>query len=250
MIIIFRHINSKYLRWVLFALSFGLLAFCASCSTYTVKDPQKLAEETYRKDLKLEIDGKTYEGTAVLTRKTSYELTIFPEGKMDRLIIQNCHRDMTTDKPKTGWFSNKHTFRFMPIPGMEDNRSCPLEIASLEEKKTRNGFAYIDFQDSREEISLRAYMKCNGEYSTPQGVGICQAASGLRQSVFFQSQTLLEGVEGECDVMESKDGFFWEWNATPGKCIYYFVAREKHKNGKRLAFRLNALGYTSIPVRN
>jgi len=220
-----------------------------SCSTFTVRDPQKEAEQTYRKDLKVKVDGKLYDGIGVLPRKPFYDITIYPEGKIDRLIIQNCHRDMTTDKPKTGWFSNEYTFRLMPVPGLEDNRSCPIEIASLEEKKTRNGFAFLDFQDVREEISLQGYLKCSGEYSIPKGVGICQAASGLRQSVFFQSQTILEGVEGDCDVMESKDGFLWEWNMQPGKCTYYFVARQKAKNGKRIAFRLNALGYTSIPVR-
>lgn len=245
---------AKYKKLALLLFTFALLALItvlfSGCATYPVSDPQKEAEQTYRKDLRFKADGKEYEGVAVLPRKTAYEITLFPEGNIDRLIIQSCNREIIADKPKTdGWFNKSFMFKFLPLPGMEDNRTCPIEIASLEEKKTRNGFAYIDFQDVREEISLQGHLKCNGEYSTPKGVGICQAAAGLRQSVFFQTQTLLESVDGDCDIMESDDGYFWEWNMPRGKCIYYFVGRERHKNGKRLAFRLNSLGYTVVPVR-
>lgn len=246
MIIILRGLNSKHLRWILVAFSFALL----SCSTFTVKDPQKEAEQIYRKDIKIKVDKNNYIGIGVLPRQLLYEITLFPDGKIDRLIVQNCHREIVIDKPKTGWFNNSFSFTYQPILNMEDNRSCPLEIAALEEKKTRNGFAFFDFRDIREEISLPASIKCNGSFSMQDGVGICQAPAGLRQSITFRSQTILDGVDGNCNVMESPNGFVWEWNQPAEKCVFYFVAREKHKNGKRLVFRLNTLGYTAVPVRD
>lgn len=237
------------LRLILIGLA---VFFSLSCQTFDVPNPQKEAEQVYRKDLEIEVDGKTYYGVGVLPRKSNYKITIHPEGNIDRLIIQSCNREIVADKPEVkGWFNHSYSFTYWPLVGLEDNRTCPIEIASLEEKKTRNGFGYLDFRDARPEISLRSSIKCNGEYQNlEEGVGICQAPSGLRQQIFFQTQVLLEAVEPkECDVMESKDGFFWEWNMAPRKCIYYFVARQKHANGNRLAFRLNALGFTVVPYR-
>lgn len=222
-------------------------------------DVNKASQETFRKDLPVEIEGVKYKGVGVLPRKALYHFKIIPPGKVDRLIVQSCHADRTQDPPldpktKTSWFSNTIEFDYTVARGIEDNRVCAIEIASLEEQKLRNGYAYFDSIDYREEISLPAHLRCNGEYDNPKllqpGVGVCQTAAGLTQQIFFNTEVVLEKVNPECDVMKSKDGFMWEWDAPKDKCIYYFVSNLKHKNGKRLAFRLNSIGFTSIPVYN
>lgn len=237
------------MKWLLITLSILTLGFGVGCSILQTQSANEMASKTFRKDLKFEIDGKTYSGVAVLPRKPTYEIIFHPETKIERFIIQTCHRDATIDKPKTGWFSNKFTYKFTPQPGIEDSMSCPLEIAALDLNQTKNGFAFIEFQDQRPEISLKANIKCNGDYNLETGVGVCQSAAGLLQQVFFSEKVLLEGVTGECEGPESNDGFFWNWIMKDEKCVYYFVARTKHKNGKRLAFRLNAIGFNSVPVR-
>lgn len=237
------------LKKIIILLSFLVIGFSLGCSLLDVKDPQKEAEQIYKKDLELIIDGNKYSGTAVLPLKASYSITVIPEEKADRVIIQSCHRDLTIDKPKSGWFSSKYTFTYEPIIGMEDNRNCALEIASLT-AKTKNAFAYIDFRDSRPEISLKANIKCNGQYSTSDGVSVCQSAAGLRQSISFEEKTLIEGIDLKCNVMETKDRYTYEWNMVADKCIYYFVSNKKNEAGKRIIHRLNALGFTSSPWKD
>lgn len=237
------------MKKLLIVLSVFLIGFNLGCSLLEVKDPQKQAEQIYKKDLALIIDGQKYSGVAVLPLKPSYNITVLPEEKADRLIIQSCHRDITIDKPKSGWFSSKYTFTYDPIIGVEDNRNCALEIASLT-AKTENAFAYIDFRDSRPEISLPSSLKCNGQYSSSDGVSICQSAAGLRQSISFQDKTLIDGVDLKCNVMETKDRYTYEWNMVPDKCIYYFVSNKKNVAGKRIIHRLNALGFTSSPWKD
>lgn len=237
------------MKFLLFIVLIFLLYYQFGCSILEVKKAEEMASKTFRKDLKFEVDGKVYTGTAVLPRKTVYEITFYPETSIDRYIFQTCHRDDTIDKPKTGWFSNKYVYKFLPQTGIEDSRACALEVAALEKKQNKNGFAYIEFKDLRPEISLKGYLKCNGNYTIDDGVGVCQSAAGLRQEIFFQQKVLLEGVDENCKSPESEDGFFWSWNMKDNKCVYYFVAKEKHKNGKRLAYRLNAIGFTFVPVR-
>lgn len=233
-----------------------MLSSCQSPPLMNVDDASK---QTFRKDMTVEFDGIKYRGIGVLPRKALYKVKIYPPGKTDRLIWQTCNRDNTQDPPldpntKKRMFSNVIEFHYAPLRGIEDNRVCPIQIASLEEQKLRNGYAYFDIIDYREEISLPAHLRCNGDYDHPQhlqpGVGICQTAAGLTQQIFFNTEVVLQKVSPECDVMKSKDGFFWEWDAPKDKCVYYFVSNLKHKNGKRLAFRLNSIGFTAVPVYN
>lgn len=235
------------MKLILLALILG--PFFIGCSSVPVDDPKKMAEQVYKKDLKVIIDGVTYQGLGVLPVKSSYEIVIAPEVKCQRITIQTKNRDVNLDEPKTGWLSNKVTYRYTPLLSAETDDNSSLEISCTNDKK-KNAFAYLVFQDSRPEISLRAHMRCNGEYSTPSGVGVCQTAVGLRQEIFFQSRVVAEDIGDGCDFVKTKDGYFWEWIAIPGECEVDFTsATERHANGKRLSFRLTAIGYTAIPSK-
>lgn len=223
------------------------LLFLTSCNTLPIQNAQEQAEQTFKKDLVVRVDDTTYIGTGVLPNKLGYKITIKPKEKIDRLILQTCHRDETVDKPRTGWMNNEYTFNFIAQGGIENMGSCPIEIAALN-KNTKNQFAYFDIQDIRKEISLKAHVKCNGTYKEFTGVGVCQSAEGLTQQVFFKEPVLVEGVGEKCAGFRTTDGFYYEWEMKRDKCIYYFVAKTKHQNGSRLAFRLNAIGYTSVPI--
>jgi hypothetical protein len=236
----------KHRRLAMYLLLFLSTLFIVSCNSVPTISPEKMAAEVYRKDLKVVVDGTTYLGIGVLPLKPSYTIEIYPEEKSGRIIIQSCNRDHTIDKPKTGWFSNKVVYKYQPLIGAELGRNCPLEIATINDKK-KNSFAYLEFKDSRPEISLSGTLRCNGEETRNEGVAICQTAEGLRQEIYFNTKVLVEAIGDGCDIMESKDGFFWSWDAVPNECEIYFTAREKHRNGKRLSFRLAALGYTSSP---
>jgi hypothetical protein len=215
-----------------------------------VKDIKTQAEQTYKKDMLVKVDDNEYRGVGVLPLKDKYKITLSPKDKASRILIMNCHREIVVDKPKTGWFSNAYTFIFEPLDQVEKGKLCQLEIASLN-VETKNSFAFFEFDDSRPEISLQGFVRCNGEYKASRaGVSLCQSAEGLEQQIFFQEKVLIEGVLDNCNKPESKDGFFWSFVPNRNKCSYYFISNKKASNGKRMAHRLTAIGYSSIPVED
>lgn len=235
---------------VLICLVFMMALFstfgCASIST--PEDVKRLAVETFRKDMKVVVDGVEYRGTGVLPIRPAYKIQITPKEKASRLILQNCHREIVIDKPKTGWFSKTYQIDFAPIDVAESGKLCQLEIASTNEQ-VKNSFAFFEFDDSRPEVSLQALLKCNGQQSFSRaGVSLCQSAEGLEQVISFSQKVVNEGNIEECNQPESKDGFTWVFIPNKNKCSYYFVAQKKHPNGKRLAHRLTSIGYSMIPV--
>lgn len=221
--------------------------FITGCALAPAVDVQKQAEQTYRKDMKVTVDKVDYIGVGVLPLQQSYKITLYPKEKISRLIVQSCNRELVIDKPKSGWFSNDYSFVYTPLPGVETGKLCQLEIAALNEN-TRNSFAFFEFDDSREEINLQGFLRCNGAYSVSRaGVSICQAAEGLEQQIFFQEVVLIGDIPKGCNEPESNDGVFWSFVPNRNKCSYYFVSNLRAKNKKRRAHRLTTLGYSSIP---
>lgn len=244
------------MKIILIVTSLFLIGFNLGCSSLPglfqikdVKDPKELSKHTYRKQLKFEVDGKTYEGVAVLPRKSSYSITIIPEEKMTYYIFQTPHREIVFDKPDTGWFNKKYTYKYIPQVGIEDRGFTPLEIAALNKDQEADNFAFIEFQDARQEISLEGNVRCNGEFYKSNGVSICQTAKGLVQEIYFNQKVLIESAQNGCDDPTSENGWSWRVKASEGECPYYFTAREKHKNGERLSHRFTLIGYTKVGVK-
>lgn len=247
------------MKIILFITSLFLIGFNLGCSTldtvsrlFLIKDlknPQELSKQTYRKQLKFEIDGKTYEGVAVLPRKTSYQITIVPEEKMTYYIFQTPHREVVFDKPDNGWFNKKFAYTYAPQYGLEDRGYMPLEIAALNKEQVADAFAFIEFQDARPEISLEANVRCNGNFQSSIGVSLCQTAKGLIQEIFFKEKVLIQDVNNGCSQPETQDGFFWRIQTSEGECPYYFTAQRKHENGKRMSHRFTVVSYTKIGVK-
>lgn len=225
----------------------ALVFLLAGCSLTPVVDTQKQAEQTYRKDMLVKVNDKEYPGVGVLPVSSFYKITVYPKEKISRLIVQNCHREFVIDKPKTGWFKTEYTFSIAPLTDVETNKLCQLEIAALNEN-TKNSFAFFEFDDTRPEVSLQSFLKCNGAYTVSNaGVSLCQSAEGLEQQIFFQERVMIGEIPSNCNEPKSEDGIFWSFVPNKSKCSYYFVARTKHKNGKRLMHRLTTLGYSAIP---
>lgn len=245
------------MKIILIITSLFLIGFNLGCSSLPglfqikdVKDPKELSKHTYRKQLKFEVDGKIYEGVAVLPRKSSYSITIIPEEKMTYYIFQTPHREIVFDKPDTGWFNKKFTYLYNPQYDLEDRGYTPLEIAALNKDQEADAFAFIEFKDARPEISLEANVRCNGEYQSGNiGVSLCQTAKGLIQEIFFKEKVLIENVDNGCSQPTTESGYFWRIEASEGECPYYFTAQRKHENGKRLSHRLTMVSYTKVGVK-
>lgn len=240
--------------WIIIAmvgvLTILLLNACGNMRV--IEQVDREATTTFRHDLRVRVNGVGYAGVGVAPIAPIYQVTVFPEGKIDRIIWQTCHQESVVDKPDRSFWDvvkrdTSYQFQLKPQAGLEDVNACALEITVLEEKKRRNGFAVIDFEDRRPEISLASRVKCNGVEATFKGVSICQSSAGLMQEISFSEPALIRGVTGACDVMKSDDELKYQFPMPRGKCTYNFVAQRKHANGRRLVHRLNVVGYNDVP---
>lgn len=210
--------------------------------------PQTSDGAIYRHDLTLEINGQKCVGTCVVPMADRYKVVIYPHGKIDRIMWQTCHQESVVDSPKSGWFDKKYGFEFRQAAGIEDSKACALEVGVFEERKKRNGWAVVDFQDARPETSLPASLKCNGSVFSTTGVSICQSASGLIQEIAFGTPVIVR-PSPECAVLTTKDEKTYTFPLAKGKCTYYFVSNLKTDKGVRRMHRLNTIGYSEVPVK-
>lgn len=231
-------------------MKYLLFLFLTGCSLFQYKELyQPNANDFYRHDLKVKVNGVDFIGVGVAALSTSYKISVYPEGKINRIMWRTCNREEVVDEPSNGWFSSKYEFELKPVSGLEDITSCGLQITVLEEKKRRNGFAFIDFQDKRVETSIPSILICNGVTRTYSGVSVCQSAQGLYQQISFTTPVVQRGSSLECDVMKPLNGDekVYRFSVAKGECSYYFVAKDKAPNGKRYIHRLTTIGYTDVP---
>lgn len=252
-----RHLKetSDYAEFVVFIISLVAIFACFTFAILTAgcSSPQKLytpnVNETYKRDLPVEINGVEFIGVGVAPAANTYKVKVTPPGKIDRIMWRTCNREEVVDKPDLGWGKSKYEFDVTLIEGLEDMAACGLSITVLEEKKRRNGFAFIEFQDKRPEISLHANLSCNGRVVQNKGVSICQSSEGLYQQIEFGTAVVQKGSSEQCDVMKPLDETEKKFRfiMPAGECTYYFVAKERAPNGKRYSHRLSTIGYTDVP---
>ncbi len=201
-------------------------------------------------NLLLTINGQKIVGTGVVNVAPQYTITVYPPGKIDRIVWRTCAQEHYDDKPSTGWRDNKYTF-ILQHSEVEKTTACGgLDIEVLESKTKRNSLAFIDFRGGREEMALGSLLECNGSSTREMGAGVCDAARGLISQITFNQPVIQRGVVGTCDVMRPLDGneSLYRFEVPTGRCVYYFVAQEKAPNGERNTFRLTTIGYTDIPI--
>ncbi len=193
-------------------------------------------------------------GVGVVRRASAYVLRVYPPGKVDRIAWRTCSQEQIIDKPdvsRSSWFGGYSyvDINYAPASGLDDVNSCAVKIEVLEEKKRRNGMALIEFEDSREEVSLVADLICNGNSVQSRGVSACQSAAGLLQKITFPAPVVQTGSEAKCDVMKPLKGdeTTYVFVMPSGECTYSFVSSARAENGKRIEHHLTVLGYTDVP---
>jgi hypothetical protein len=205
-------------------------------------------KKTFKHDLQVDINDEKFIGTGVVKKANVYNVTVYPDEKIERIIYTTCHEEQVIDKPKTnGWFKKSISFSLNNVPNVSDVSSCSLEIITLDQESRKNSFATIEFQDERLEVQLPVTLKCNGiikKYET--GVSICQSATGLIQQINFSEPVIQAGATQNCDVMKSIDDKTFTFAMPQGNCSYYFGAQRK-VGGKRVLARLQTIGYTDWP---
>jgi len=215
----------EFISFIFLALIMILMVLLAtSCSLVN----QKLDyNKVYRRDIKLEVNGETFDGVAVPSRSISYRIKMQAYGKIDTLIVKSCSRDVQLSKPSSGVFSSKkkYVYVYEPLQGLEDSASCALEIGAYEEKKGRHGWANIYFQDKKH--SLFAELKCGGKHSfeVTKSASVCQGSVGSFQKISFQERVKVSPIREDCKIMQTKDELNYEYIMPRGECVFYFGSK-------------------------
>lgn len=221
----------------LLALSF------AGCSNVN----QSLNPDTYyRRDIKVTVNGVKFKGVGVPLPASKYEMEIESKGVINMLTITTCHREVQIEQDDPGWFEkgNKVKYTYIPVSGLEDGKSCLMEIGVFEQKKGRHGWALLDFRVGPE--SVQAELTCDGKKEKTAPVSICQSREGLLQRIKFdrKMKVLPDLEKPQCTVMETSDsGFTYDFLAAPGECVYYFGDQNKNFH------KLTVAGFQSILIR-
>lgn len=253
--------RKRWLSTLLFFLSLvaGLVAiFLGSGCASLPKLAQSVdnTPDVYQHMLKVKVNGQIIRGLGVVplvSPPRKYDVKVYPDGQVDRIVIRSCHRIVAYDKPGDWWErltgDTNVAVTIERSPEIEDIGACAMEIDAYMGRKKQASFAVIDFQDSRPEVSLAFTGDCNGEkLSYPMGVGWCQSAAGLVQSFDFPEPVKANSTD--CPgVVDKKERAHerWTFPLPKGKCTFYFTANRAHANGMLMTARLNTIGHTRIP---
>lgn len=222
-----------------------ILFLLAGCSGAVQKlDPSIF----YKRDIRVEVNGKAYEGVVTVPRSSSYNVTLKPQGNLDMVLVKSCHREDTAQKSTSGGFFNfksktEFSYAYEPRPGLENGElACPLTVDVYEVAKGRHSWAFIDFEHP--SYSLPFQVDCNGHTSQATGVFVCQAKKGLVQRV--SSPVALSWYPAEpaaCAKPMRVSNYQYEIALSGDICVYMFDA----KDGRR--GRLTTIGYSGVLLR-
>lgn len=217
-----------------------ILGIVAGCSSVTQQLDPKLF---YKRDIGIEINAKTYEGVVVVPRAEKYDLVLTPKGDIDLILLRTCHREYTAEKLSAGWFKkDKFKYEYKPVPTLESDGVCPMRVDMYESDPGRHSWAFIDFEHP--DYDLKAVLTCNGEISTINGVGVCQAKQTTIQRLRFTEPVQFAPPEpSTCQAPKKKPDGAYEWEVSLGECLYHARTREG-----RLA-RVTVIGYEGVLVR-
>jgi hypothetical protein len=222
-----------------------VLAAFVGCSPGPVTQIMDLENKSYKRDVKIAFEGKTYHGVAVLPKRDKYDLEFTFAGKVDLFTFRTCHRELTQEDAGGGRIfgkNNKVSFTYVPVQGIEDHY-CPVEVAGFEKDKGRHSQAFLDFQTPLE--AANAVVLCNGSRIGYDGVSVCQTLAGLITKIIFTHPTSVKSADGCADPF-STDSKSFTILQSPGRCVYSF----KEKTGTKDFHRLSTIGYQDITIRS
>jgi hypothetical protein len=217
------------------------LALLLGCTT--PGEEEKKETTFFKRDISIEFEGKKYSGTAVLPKRSSYEVKIVSAGKLDLFTWSDCHMEHTQeDAGEGGIFSRKDTVVFNYRRDFALSTYCPVEVGGFEAMKGRHSWGFIDFESEEETLPAKVY--CNGYVFESKGVSVCQSAKGKLQKIVFSVPVSTVVDDDKCPMRISSDSKTFEFPLSRGYCAYPF----KEINGDRF-HRLTTLGYDKIQIR-
>lgn len=191
----------------------------------------------YRANMKISVDGKTFDGMGVTTIGVK-DITFVSQAALDLLRITTCHRDFSIEKVDKGWFGGSgHTFVYHYEPTEKERAGvCPMYVQAIS-KDSVTDWGYLAF---RTDETLPAKMDCNGTAWTFAGISVCQTKSGLDQIIRFDHPVKYVS-DPACQLKPITDQEYMV-RGNPGFCYAEF------SDGKAW-HRLILLGYQSVLIR-
>lgn len=216
-----------------------LLATCSS--TPQILDP----EIFYKRDIRIEVNEKEYEGVTTVPNAPDYKLKLKPRGDMDLIIIRTCAREDSAEEQSSGFFifkGDEFEYHYIPNPGLEDVGVCPLRVDVYDSGEGKHSWALLDFEHPDYEVPFE--VDCNGRRRLFSGVGVCQARNGLIQRFHFKEPIrFATPLPSGCPMPEKKSNYVYDFKIALEECLYHFDTK-----GGRLG-RLTTIGYEGILVR-
>lgn len=220
--------GSRRLRYLLFCLFWALV----SCVTV---DQELDPKVYYTRDLLMRTSDGVYKGVGVIPFKNSYKFIVKSPGKMDLLVIETCHREVTIEK--AGF---REWFQFNRNIQEESRPDCAfIRFASFEHKRGRHGDGLL--VAAHPDYELMAILNCNGKLSKYVGTSVCQAREGLYQSISFTENVRLFQSKCKLDLPERASTF--RFRMPKRSCRFAFLG----DSGKRHI--LYSEGYEQILIR-
>lgn len=208
--------------------------FVASCSSVNQElDPKVF----YVRDLAVKVNGVWTKGMTVVPKKSFYKLKIKSPGKMDLLLLESCHRQITLEG-----VGRKEPYTYIPIKGIEDQPNCSqLKISSFERgKKGRHAEAVIIIEN--EKFALPARVKCNGKENIYNGTSSCHARQHLYQVVEFDVPVKI--YETKCSMESPNNVSRIRFPIHSRDCRFIFKDK---KNRKHIMY---TSGYEEVLIRD
>ena len=206
-----------------------ILFFLLSCQTELPH-----GEKYYRKNMVIEVNGKSAVGTMVLGHLESnkYEIKAKFKESIERIEFTSCHRFHAANKIGKKW-----EYVYQKNPDLEGVGVCLVDIMAKDEKLVGNRWAILEFVNGP-HLNLKAKLGCNGDIKMTRGVSICQSQFPLKQSIEFSEEVEVDPND-ECPPPYTYNNKLFRYDINRGNCIYLF-------EGKSGFHRHVAYGYDDV----
>lgn len=194
---------------------------------------------TYRADILLTLEGKTFDGLAATKLTGPLDIKIESKVKLDRLQITSCARQdvfEAVDKTWYGGVGHAMIYHYVPIRA-EFAGACPLYIEAFD----KSGLAAWGLVGFRSDETMQAHIDCNGKGVTYAGYSVCQTKNGLEQALVFQDPVDDFEIEPICNGVTADNKTF-TFHPGLGVCRASFYRKGEWHT-------LNMIGYDQVLVR-
>lgn len=260
-----------------------LVFLVVGCSNLpTVKDINDVfkADVSYKRDMIMTIDGKVYEGVAVIPFRPTgqYDFQVEARGDLNLFTMTTCAKHMskesawnvTTKVPGfLGWGERKITdkrkvtFQYSQNDLERRQEYCPMYLEGLDKFKGRHSQAFVDVIDPNH--TLTGWMNCNDMTKDYPGVSACGHKMGKLIAMTFEQKVkvfnIFDPKNPDCPkahVLGTKEdpitklfkeedfiGKQFEWRVGNNECEYIFdeYAPPFRKH------RLTTVGHEEVAIR-